>query len=150
MAKKRTKSGSLPAKMPPENATEAKLLADLCELIESARMGIAQAVNSGQVFLYWRVGERVFTDVLRSKRATYGEEIVATVSRQLTADYGRGFAEKSLRRMIQFARLFPDREIVAALSRELSWSHFVEIIPLKDQLRRDFYAEMCRERGQDN
>jgi DUF1016 N-terminal domain len=52
------------------------------------------------------------------------------VSRQLTADYGRGFAEKSLRRMIQFARLFPDRETVAALSRELSWSHFVEIISL--------------------
>jgi hypothetical protein len=66
------------------------------------------------------------------------------VSRQLTADYGRGFAEKSLRRMIQFARLFPNQEIVAALSRQLSWSHFVEIIPLKTDLHREFYAEMCR------
>ena len=56
-------------------------------------MGIAQAVNSAQLVLYWRVGERILTDVLRSKRGTYGEEIVATVSRQLTADYGRGFAE---------------------------------------------------------
>jgi DUF1016 N-terminal domain len=130
MAKKRTKNEDLPAKTPSENPTETKLIADLRELIESARMGIALAVNSGQVLLYWRVGERILMDVLQSKRAAYGEEIVATVSRQLTADYGRGFAEKSLRRMIQFARIFPDREIVAALSRELSWSQFVEIIPL--------------------
>jgi predicted nuclease of restriction endonuclease-like (RecB) superfamily len=62
----------------------------------------------------------------------------------LTVDYGRGFAEKSLRRMIQFATVFPDPEIVAALSRQLSWSHFVEIIPLKTDLHREFYAEMCR------
>ena len=92
MAKKRTKSGSLPAKMPPEDATEAKLLADLRELIESARIGIAQAVNSGQVFLYWRVGERILTDVLRSKRATYGEadcrDGVATIDRRLWTRLG--------------------------------------------------------------
>jgi predicted nuclease of restriction endonuclease-like (RecB) superfamily len=62
----------------------------------------------------------------------------------LTADYGRGFAEKSHRRMIQFAETFPDREIVAAVSRQLSWSHFVEVIPLSDELKREFYAEMCR------
>ena len=108
MAKKRTKSGSLPAKTPPEDATEAKLLADLRELIESARPGIAQAVNSAQVILYWRVGDiGILTDILGYQRAAYGEEIVATVSRQLTADYGRGFAEKSLRRMIQFADSSP-------------------------------------------
>jgi predicted nuclease of restriction endonuclease-like (RecB) superfamily len=46
--------------------------------------------------------------------------------------------------MIQFAEVFPDREIVAALSRQLGWSHFVEIIPLDDPLKREFYAEMCR------
>src|SRR4051794_20445589 len=121
-----------------------KLIADLRELIEATRAGVARAVNSAQVLLHWEVGQRIQAEILRHKRASYGEEVVATVSRQLAADYGRGFAEKSLRRMIQFARLFSDREIVAALSRELGWSHFVEILPLKDQLRRDFYAEMCR------
>jgi predicted nuclease of restriction endonuclease-like (RecB) superfamily len=105
---------------------------------------VAQAVNSAQVLLSWEVGRRSLVEILREDRAAYGEEIVATVSRQLAAEYGRGFAEKSLRRMIQFARVFPDREIVAALSRELSWSHFVELLPLEDDLRRQFYAEMCR------
>jgi predicted nuclease of restriction endonuclease-like (RecB) superfamily len=46
--------------------------------------------------------------------------------------------------MIQFARTYPDREIVAALSRQLGWSHFIELLPLDDPLKRDFYGEMCR------
>jgi hypothetical protein len=120
------------------------LLAELRRLIESARSGVAQVVYSAQVVLYWRVGQRVLSEILKHKRAAYGAAIVATVARQLTADFGRGFAEKSLRRMIQFADIFPDLEIVAALSRQLSWSHFIEIIPLKTGLHREFYAEMCR------
>jgi hypothetical protein len=66
------------------------------------------------------------------------------VSRQLAGEYGKGFVEKSLWRMIQFAELFPDQEIVNGLTRQLSWSHFRLLLPLKDPLRRDFYAEMCR------
>ena len=46
--------------------------------------------------------------------------------------------------MIRFAEVFPDLNILSTLSKELSWSHFVAIIPLKDDLHRDFYAEMCR------
>jgi hypothetical protein len=62
--------------------------------------------------------------VLGSERAAYGEQIVVTLSRQLVVDYGRGYSEKNLRRMVQFAELFPEQEIVATLSRQLSWSHF--------------------------
>ena len=69
------------------------------------------------------------------------------LSRQLTADYGRGFEEKNLRRMIQFAECFPDENIVATLWRQLSWSHFRELLPLKRPLQREFYAEMCRIEG---
>lgn len=42
------------------------------------------------------------------------------------------------------AEAFPDRRILATLSKELGWSHFVELLPLKKHLQRDFYAEMCR------
>jgi predicted nuclease of restriction endonuclease-like (RecB) superfamily len=144
MSKKRKSPEKTPAKAgsPPPSAD--RLLTDLRGLIESARSGVAQAVNSAQTLLYWQVGQRVLSEILGHKRASYGDEIVATVSRQLNAEYGRGFAAKSLRRMIQFAGAFPDREIVAALSRQLSWSHFVEVIPLADGLKREFYAEMCR------
>jgi predicted nuclease of restriction endonuclease-like (RecB) superfamily len=86
-------------------------------------------------------------EVLGSERAAYGEQIVARLSRQLVADYGRGYTEKNLRRMIQFAEAFPDEEIAATLWRQLSWSHFRELLPLDKPFQREFYAEMCRIEG---
>jgi hypothetical protein len=88
MAKKR-----VPQKRPPTTPAPRKLLADLRSLIEAARAGVAQAMNSAPVLLYWQVGYRILTETLRHDRAAYGEEIVATVSRQLSGEYRRGFAE---------------------------------------------------------
>lgn len=122
----------------------AELLADLRMLIEQARKRVAQAIDGGMVLLYWNVGTRIRREVLGQRRATYGGQIVATLSRQLALEYGRGFEEKNLRRMILFSEQFPDDKIVATLSRQLSWSHFVELLPLKEELRRQFYAELCR------
>ena len=67
-----------------------------------------------------------------------------TVSTKLVEEFGTGFSEKNQRRMVQFSETFRNERIVSTLSRQLSWSHFVEIIPLEDDLKRDFYAEMCR------
>lgn len=120
------------------------LVSDLRELIQTARQTVARGINAALVILYWQVGRRIHQDILKSQRAEYGKEIVATLSAQLTPEFGDGFAEKSLRRMIQFADVFPEEKIVATLSRQLGWSHFVELLPLKKPLQRDFYAEMCR------
>ena len=68
---------------------------------------MATAVNAGLTMLYWRIGNRVGGEILKGKRAAYGKQIVATLSRQLAEEYGEGYAEK-------------------------------------DQLQREFYAEMCR------
>ena len=123
---------------------DEKLLGDLRNLIQEARQDVARTVNSALVMLYWRVGQRIRKDILKEKRADYGERILPTLSAKLEVEFGQGFNEKSLRRMVQFAEIFRDEQIVATLSRQLGWSHFVEIIPLKDQLQREFYAEMCR------
>ena len=128
-------------------ALPATLLPELRQLIDASRQAAAVTVNVAQTQLYWRVGARIRAEILGTQRARYGEEIVATLSRQLTADYGRGFEEKNLRRMIQFAECFPDENIVATLWRQLSSSHFRELLPLKRPLQREFYAEMCRIEG---
>lgn len=120
------------------------LLRDLRLLIEQTRTQVAQAVNSELVMLYWRVGCRINKDVLKGQRAEYGKQIFSTLSRKLSADYGRGFSQQNLFRMSQLADAFNDEQIIYTLSRELSWSHLVEILPLKDQLQREFYAEMSR------
>ncbi len=124
--------------------SDAGLLADIHSMVVQTRTAISRTVNAGMTLLYWRIGKRVLTEVLGNQRADYGDEIVATLSRQLEDEYGKGFSEKSLRRMVQFAEVFPEGEIVATLSRQLGWSHFKEIIPLKNDLQREFYAEMCR------
>ena len=124
--------------------TSTRLLSDLRELILSTRAGVAHAVNAALVLLYWEVGHRIRTDILKSQRAGYGEQVVSTLAAQLALEFGQGFADKNLRRMIQLAEVFPVREIVVTLSRQLGWSHFLAILPLKDALKRDFYAEMCR------
>lgn len=128
----------------PMSTNPKVLLRDVRLLIQQTREHAAHAINSALVLLYWDVGYRIRTEVLKSSRAAYGDEIVATLSRQLSAEFGRGYTVKALWRMIQFNESFPVREIVATLSRQLGWSHFVEIIPLSDRLQKDFYAEMCR------
>lgn len=120
------------------------LIEDLRRLIEQSRESIASTINVCMNALYWNIGNRIRLEILGEERAEYGRSIVATLSRQLTIDYGNGFTEKYLRKMIQFAEVFPDEQIVASLMRQLSWSHFLILIPVKDITKRDFYAEMCR------
>ncbi len=120
------------------------LVSDIRKMIDETRGAVAVAVNAGLTALYWRIGKRINTEILKGKRAEYGEEILPTLSAKLVVEYGQGFSEKNIRHMVLFAERFPDQEIVSTLSRQLSWSHFKEIVYLGDELKREFYAEMCR------
>ncbi|MBU0600422.1 DUF1016 family protein, partial [bacterium] len=117
---------------------------EIKSLIEQARSDVAASVNAQLTLLYWQIGKRVRDEILKGERAEYGEQIVVSLARQLEQEYGRGFSHKNLRHMLRFAEVFPDGNIVSTLSRQLAWSHFLEIIYLKEPLSRDFYAKMCR------
>lgn len=120
------------------------LVADLRQIISEARSRVAVNVNAELTLMYWQVGERINRDVLGNKRAEYGKQIVSQVATQLQQEFGsKGFDEKSIRRMMQFASLFPDFQIVATLVRQLSWSHFVLVMPIKDPMAREFYLTMA-------
>ena len=106
--------------MKKEVTLQESLITDLHTLINEARNKVALIVNTEITLLYWHIGKRINEEVLGNQRAEYGKQIVSTVSRQLTEGYGKGFNEKSLRRMMQFAELFPDFQIVSTLSRQLS------------------------------
>ncbi|MBU6951956.1 YhcG family protein [Hahella sp. HN01] len=119
------------------------LLSDIRTLIEQSRQQLISTANSALTNLYWHIGQRIHNEILKGERAAYGEQIVSALSRQLQSDYGRGFSSKNLRHMQRFAEAFPDAEIVSTLSRQLSWSHFLEVIYLDNPLQRDFYCQMC-------
>lgn len=120
------------------------LFDDISTLIRDAKNHVACEYNSTQALLCWLIGKRIDAEILKSERAEYGEAIVTSLSSHLSLFYGKGYGRANLFRMIKFAKLFPDREIVSTLSRQLSWSHFVLICAIEDDLTRDFYAEMCR------
>lgn len=120
------------------------LIADIRQLIESARVWVAVTVNRELTMLYWRIGQRIHKEILKENRAGYGEEIVATLSQQLIQKYGEGFSRYNLSRMVKFAEYFNDENIVVTVSQQLSWSHFVAILSVDDSLAREFYVEMCR------
>ncbi|OGP88607.1 MAG: hypothetical protein A2157_04580 [Deltaproteobacteria bacterium RBG_16_47_11] len=123
------------------------LFKDLRSFIIEARKDVARSVNSALVILYWKVGQRIRQDILKEKRAEYGEEILSTLSRKLVAEFGSGFTARNLANMVRFAEVFQGEKILHTLCAKLSWSHFRLIIYLDDDLKRDFYAEMCRLEG---
>jgi predicted nuclease of restriction endonuclease-like (RecB) superfamily len=126
-------------------AQDDGLLQDIRGLIEEARSAVAVTVNAGLTMLYWRIGQRIQVEVLQGdRRADYGKEILATLSQQLTKEYGKGFTYSALTRMVKFSEAFSDHSVVMELAKILSWSHFRELLPLEQPLQRDFYADMCR------
>ena len=129
--------------MKKEVTLQESLITDLRTLINEARKKVALIVNTEITLLYWHIGKRINEEVLGNQRAEYGKQIVSTVSTQLTKEYGRGFELRNLRRMMQFAELFPDFQIVAPLARQLSWSHFIELLSIKNDLGREFYLTMA-------
>ncbi|HEX8243974.1 MAG TPA: PDDEXK nuclease domain-containing protein, partial [Longimicrobium sp.] len=125
-------------------AAAGALSADIGEMIRTARQQVAQLVNAGLTLLHWQIGNRIRREVLREERAEYGAEIIDALSRELQAEFGRGFGRRNLFNMVRFAEVFPDLQIVQSLIAQLGWTHFLHIIALDDPLKREFYAEMCR------
>ncbi|MFG6427296.1 MAG: PDDEXK nuclease domain-containing protein [Muribaculaceae bacterium] len=125
---------------------DVNLVADIKQLITNARLKVATVANAGITMLYWHIGERINREVLGNQRAEYGKRIVSTVSAQLQQEYGgQEFSTRNLRRMMQFADYFPDPQIVSPLATQLSWTHFTEVLPIKDAIQREFYLTMAAE-----
>ena len=123
--------------------TDHNLFSQIAGLIEQSKQHIAVQANSTLTLLYWNIGKLINENVLDNKRADYGMQIVPTLATQLENQYGRSFTEKNVRRMMQFAEFFFEEQIVVTLSRQLSWSHFLVLIPLKTQEAKLYYADLA-------
>lgn len=128
------------------NNSEQSIVADIRTMIAEARNRVAVSANATITLLYWHIGERINREILDNQRAVYGKRVVENVARQLQMEYGgREFSTRSLRRMMQFAQLMPDLQIVSPLATQLSWTHFQEVLSLKDEIQREFYLTMAAE-----
>ena len=112
------------------------------EIIDDARTRVALYVNSQTSMTFWNVGRYIIDDMDYQTYSAYGQKILATLSQRLMARYGRGYSYSALTRMMKVARLYNDREMFATLSQTLTWSHFLELITIKDDTKRLFYQQM--------
>lgn len=120
------------------------LFGEIKLLIDQSRRQVAQTVNSAISVLYWQVGKRLQKEVLQHQRAEYGKEIIASLSKQLEQEYGKGWSKRQIHYCLRFAEVFPEEEIVHTLCAQLSWSHIRQIIPMDTEVKRMFYIEICK------
>lgn len=126
---------------------KSDLFSEISEFIELSKQTVRVQANSVLTVLFWKIGQRIRQEVLAEKRAAYGQEIIVSLSKKLVERYGRNFEEKNLRRMVQFAEQFENEDFVVTLSRQLTWSHILVILPLKNSAARNYYIHQTSQQS---
>jgi len=123
---------------------EIRLYSDVCSLIENTKQRVATTVNAEVCMLHWQIGVRIKDDVLFNQRAEYGKQVIKNLAEKLTERYGKGWSFYKLQHCVRSAYTFSEEQIVYALRTQLTWTHLRTLMSIDDQLKRDFYIEMCR------
>lgn len=118
-----------------------QLLADIRAIVSNARAQIQKAINNTMVTTYWQVGQRIVEHEQQGQqRATYGKQQLEQLSTHLTQEFGKGFDVSNLRNMRHFYLTFPIQD---AVRPELSWTHYRQLIRVKNTQTRKWYMEEC-------
>jgi len=126
--------------------SEIQIFEKVSGIIETRKYRAGMFANSEITIMYWEIGHYINSMVLAGGRAVYGKRIVTELASQLVVKYGKTFDTHNLRRMMRFADKFNDFKIVTELASQLSWSHFIEILPIKSEEARMYYAKDAGER----
>lgn len=126
----------------PDNTQDpqlASLLGNLGELIRQARQKMLRAVDTVQVQTCWQIGRHIVEfEQEGARRAGYGKQLLLTLAKVLTAEFGKGFDETNLRKMRLFYQTFPIRD---ALRPELSWTHYRRLLRVDSDTARKWYMD---------
>ena len=123
-------------------------IGDIREIISRARQNVVRHVNLSMTLAYWLIGRRIVVEEQKGKRAAYGERLLQRLSRELTADFGKGFAEPQLRNCRLFYQAYPNEKAIRyALRIKLSWTHHRAIMRVGDPKAREFYLREASERN---
>ena len=112
-------------------------------LIETTSKQVAISLNVEVSRLYWSIGNYIISQIQYETYSQYGRQILATVSQQLIAKFGKGYTYSALTRMVKISREYHNVEMFATLSQTLSWSHFIELVSIEDETKRLFYQQMA-------
>lgn len=111
---------------------------EIRSLVNNTRERVYTAVNTEMLNLYWNIGKIIMQIQEGNERATYGDTVLQKLSEKLTNEFGKGFSIINLRRMRKFYCLF---KIRSSVMNELSWTHYLELIKIDEDNKRNFYLK---------
>lgn len=112
------------------------IFTEIKELVLDSRKRVYSTVNTEMLKLYWNIGKIIMQIQQGETRASYGDTILDTLSQKLTKEFGKGFSARNLRTMRKFYNYYP---IWQTVSSKLSWSHYLEILKIDEECKRNFY-----------
>lgn len=138
--KSKTAKGALIAAQSADLIDEVALFERVSAIIENRKFRAQAQANQEGILMFWEIGKYIGSVLLGGERAEYGKQIVVTLSQQLQEKYGSSFEYSNVTRMVKFAERLHDIEIVVPLAQQLSWSHFIALLPIKSDEAFMFYA----------
>ena len=116
------------------------LLNRISETFSNGYQKTVAAVNSNMVETYWKIGEHIVEFEQGGKiKAEYGKALLTNLSKDLSLTQGKGFSLSNMYMMRQFFIKYPIFQTVSGKFDRLTWSHFCELIPIDNELERQFY-----------
>jgi predicted nuclease of restriction endonuclease-like (RecB) superfamily len=113
---------------------------EIKQILITARQQSYRAINLAMIEAYWKIGQKIVLQEQNGKeKANYGEAVLKELSKNLSAEFGKGFSSANLRNFRQFYLTYPDEQICYTLCSKLSWSHNRLIMRIDNLEARQYY-----------
>ena len=114
---------------------------EISAMVNKVKSNLAKEINKSITYVYWNIGRIIVKHENEdNNRLEYGKEVLKELSKELTKLLGKGYSLTNLTYMRWFYNVYPDYSMI---SESLSWSHYVELITIKDDAKRNFYEKEC-------
>lgn len=118
-----------------------KMINEITELVNNVKSKLTNEINKSIIFVYWNIGKIIVSNESKfNNRLEYGKEVLKGLSDALTKYLGKGYSVSNLKYMRMFYKAYPNFEVI---SDKLSWSHYLELMIIKDKVKRNFYEREC-------
>ena len=119
----------------------SKMIQEITSLVNEVKTNLAKEINKSIIYVYWNIGRIIVKHENEdNNRLEYGKEVLKGLSTELTKYLGKGYSVSNLKYMRTFFKAYPNYN---ELNEKLSWSHYCELMIIKDKAKRNFYEKEC-------
>jgi len=114
------------------------------KLLKQAQSNVVQSVNKTMVLTYFEIGRMIVEEEQKGKdRAEYGQQLIHELSNRLSTEFDKGFSPTNIKQMRSFYLIYSKSQTVSD-EFNLSWSHYLKLMRIKDENERRFYEKSAK------